>query len=92
MLEFVNLFLLIHYVSCFNLDFPVIPMQLKRALRNAENQNDDYVAEIKQLKARINHNQTEKRSSSTSNDSVLLASQNERLTFELKEAQRTIKV
>ncbi|KAK3912120.1 Mitotic spindle assembly checkpoint protein MAD1 [Frankliniella fusca] len=66
-------------------------LELKRAVRDAENKNIDYDAEIKQLKSVISLNQHEKQRSSLSNDSSLLASQNERLSFELKEAQRVIK-
>ncbi|XP_026294596.1 mitotic spindle assembly checkpoint protein MAD1 [Frankliniella occidentalis] len=65
--------------------------ELKRKVRSAENKNNDYDAEIQKLKSLISLNQEEKQRSSLSNDTSLLTSQNERLTFELREAQRAIK-
>lgn len=67
-------------------------MKLKHSLRTAENKNDDLEAEIERLKSIIDHQEKEKGLSTSQNDSPLLASENERLSLELKEAQRTIKV
>lgn len=66
-------------------------LQLKRNLRNVESKNSDYEAELNQLKTQLEKKETETQSSSVTNVSSHLNAQNERLTFELKEAQRTIK-
>lgn len=65
--------------------------EIRRALRNAENKNDDYVDEIKQLKSVISLNELEKQHSSSANEIKSNPFQNEQLCLELKEAQRTIK-
>ncbi|XP_034238971.1 mitotic spindle assembly checkpoint protein MAD1 [Thrips palmi] len=65
--------------------------EMKRSVRNAENKNEDYEDEIKKLKSIISQNEVEKRRSSSSNESKLNTFQNEQLSLELREAQRTIK-